>query len=260
MRALAGITLATALLAGCAGDAALSGWTEALPQAGVRSGDALLSQARKSLRGGVLSEEHEAAILASAAPEHARARRVLEAMRTPVGTAAEPVDAHASTDALDAPRLQLATPRPDAGVPPRRASRAAQSSSSSVRKTRTATPPVPTRTTRTTLNGVGLKRTHQGAALSLSGSGGLVVGIANQPQSGIVRLVMDAEASTAALRSRPKVTGAKVTGVRRTGKTVFVTLALDPGWSLRGIVRTRGGARVDPVSYTHLTLPTTPYV
>ena len=90
-----------------------------------------------------------------------------------------------------------------------------------------------------------MSTTKKGAALSLRGSGGLVVGVASQPSSGIVRLVMDAEASTGALRSRPRITGARVTGIRRTGKTVFVTLSLDPGWSLRGIVRTRAGARVD---------------
>jgi hypothetical protein len=47
------------------------------------------------------------------------------------------------------------------------------------------------------------------------------------------------------LKARPRVDGARVTGVRRTGRSVFVTLSLDPGWRLGTIVRSSSGARVN---------------
>jgi hypothetical protein len=89
-----------------------------------------------------------------------------------------------------------------------------------------------------------LRKTRSGATLTVHASSGVRVGVASQPGSGIVRLVVEAGADAAALSARPRIEGARVTGVRKTGDSVFVTLALDPGWVLGGIDRFSGGARI----------------
>ncbi len=251
MRSLARWVLSCGISVGLAGcsqaPSQLSRWSAEVDATVRRASDArdLLAAARHSLHDGVLGSEARARLLASADPQHARAQRVLRAMDT-AATSVPPPTPPEPDAGLQAPRIKLATPPPESAeaASPRRAgppSRSATPTASGSSSASKAPAPGP----RATLRGVGLSSTKRGAALSLQGSGGLVVGVANQPRSGIVRLVMDADASTSALSSRPKVTGARVTGVRRTGKTVFVTLSLDPGWSLRGITRTRKGARVD---------------
>ncbi len=189
------------------------------------------------------------ALAASPLPRDRQAARLLAALDAP-GLVAENAPA-ATEDLSDAPRIKMGTAPPEASAPEppvRPASAPASPSPAPATDTPTRTAaPAPARP-KATLEGLGLAPSRNGASLSIKGSGGLVVGVASQPASGIVRLVMEADASTAALRARPKITGARVTGIRRTGKSVFVTLTLDPGWSLRGIVKTRGGARVEFLS------------
>lgn len=199
----------------------------------------LLARARASMHGGALDPAMRAALAASPYPRDRRAARLLAAFDAPEDPQAPDEDDDSpATELADAPRIKMGTQPPaEAPAPPTRPRASAAPAASAP-----ASAPV---RARAKLERVGLSSTTRGAALSLRGSGGLVVGVASQPASGIVRLVMDAEASTGALRSRPRVRGARVTGIRRTGKTVFVTLTLDPGWSLRGITRTRSGARVE---------------
>lgn len=212
----------------------------AAPEAApAEAGSALLARARASLHDGTIDPALRAALAASTDPRDQKAARLLDALDAPSpAVPSEPPEDNSTLEG--APRIKMGTAPPESAPPkPRAASSAAPTPAPK------PTADKPVAKPRATLEGVGLSSNRKGASLSLRGSGGLVVGVASQPQSGIVRLVMDAEASTAALRARPKVTGARVTGIRRTGKSVFVTLALDPGWSLRGIVRTRSGARVD---------------
>ncbi len=197
-------------------------------------GEGLLARARASLRNGEVDPALAASVATSVDPKHRRAAALLAAIEAPADVATPPSTAQEELD--DAPKIKLSTAPPPVEAAP---------TQPAVRGASAPAPPRPAPAARVQLEHVGLAKTKQGASLSLRGSGGLVVGVASQPASGIVRLVVEADASTAALRSRPRVEGARITGIRRTGKSVFVTLALDPGWSLRGIVRTRGGARVD---------------
>ncbi|MBV1860209.1 MAG: hypothetical protein KUG77_17480 [Nannocystaceae bacterium] len=243
------VTLAgmlTLLVAGCQGASALrpmaAGLSGALP---VSTGSMLLARARASVHAGAIDPAMLQALAASTVPRDRQAARLLTALDAPTPTAEDTPEA--PEDLSDAPRIKMGTAPPEA-VATARPVRPAAPPPATVKAS--GTNPAPTSTVaptraRAKLVGLGLKRGRHGVSLSLKGSGGLVVGVASQPASGIVRLVMDAEASTSALRARPTITGARVTAIRRTGKSVFVTLTLDPGWSLRGIVKTRGGARVD---------------
>ena len=242
MRLVPLIIACSLALAGCQGAATVAqpmtaSLADALPEA--PSSD-LLARARASLHGGAIDPAMRAALAASPNPRDRQAARMLAALDAPVPVE-EPPPPPTPGEFGDAPRIKMGTAPPEAPV--RSTPRATSGATSAPAVTKTAAPPPPA--PRARLEKVAMSTTKKGAALSLRGSGGLVVGVASQPSSGIVRLVMDAEASTGALRSRPRITGARVTGIRRTGKTVFVTLSLDPGWSLRGIVRTRAGARVD---------------
>jgi hypothetical protein len=204
----------------------------------VEAVDPLLAAARTAIEGGTLNPELRAALLASNDPAHARAQRILLAMEQERLAAPPPSPA---PSAHTAPTLRVATAPPEP-MPP--TGRAAQVHGGGVVAASAAVnlpPPRP----QAILRAVGLHKAKVGAVLTLSGSSGLVVGVANQPVSGIVRFVMDATADTRALQARPRVAGARVTGVRRTGKSVFVTVSLQPGWRLGRIHRTGSGARVD---------------
>jgi hypothetical protein len=212
----------------------------------VDAGDPLLAAARTAFAGGTLDPEVRAALLASEDPAHARARRILLAMeRERAPAAAPPIDEGPDDDPspLPAPRLRVATPPPEPIV----ASGPLPQPPGPGTAPMGAPPPVVLPPPRPVplLRSVGLQRTKAGAALTLTGSGGLVVGVANQPGSGMVHLVMEASAVEGALRARPRVTGARVTGVRKTGRSVFVTLMLEPGWRLGRIERSASGAKVN---------------
>lgn len=211
----------------------------AMAPAAPTPGDPLLQRAREGIRDGALAAEDEEAVLGSSDPAHARARRILLAMQQPLaddvaddeGPAAdEPTPlvppavgdtpAPIEREATDAPRTEPASPRPS---PPR-------SGSSRVGK-------------------LSLSRTSRGATLTIKGSAKLVVGVANQPSSGIVRIIVEkAEAASSVLTARPSVTGARVTGVRQGRDTLQVTVRLDPGWSLGSVSPFAGGAKVHLVA------------
>lgn len=237
------IVIAT-LLAGCS-DAppSIIAWG---PTLSMQAPDDLLTRARASLASGHVDPQLLVALRAAAAGDAriARAVRILDAIDDPMAEVPEPEPPRGDVP-LDVPRLAVATAPPGPKTTPAassksRSSKSGASSPAATAPKRSAPPAV-----RARLEKLGLSKTSRGAALSLRGSGGLVVGVASQPASGIVRLVMEADAAGSALSSRPKIAGAQVTAVRRTGKTVFVTLSLERGWSLGGIVRTKSGARVD---------------
>ena len=160
--------------------------------------DPLLAAARTAIEGGTLDPEVRAALLASTNPAHARAQRILLAMEQERLVAPPPTPAPTTKAA---PTLRVATAPPEP-VP----RKAAQVRGGGAVPASTATrlpPPKP----QAVLRSVGLQRSKAGAMLTLTGSGGLVVGVANQPVSGIVRFVMDATADTRALQARPRVAG-----------------------------------------------------
>lgn len=243
------VTLAgmlTLLVGGCVGASApvqpiAGGLTEAMP---AQAGSALLARARASLQAGSIDPTMRSALAASTLPRDRQAARLLAALDAPAPSLDE---SPAAPEELSvAPRIKMGTAPPEAVAKPRPVQAATAPPAAKPRSNAASSATAPPKVrSRAKLEGLRLATRRDGASLSLKGSGGLVVGVASQPASGIVRLVMDAEASTSALRARPKITGARVTGIRRTGASVFVTLTLDPGWSLRGIVKTRGGARVD---------------
>ena len=200
-------------------------------------GDPLLTRAREGVRGGALPSEVEAELLASTAPEHARARRVLLAMAEP----AEAAESDASADAEIAPPpiVPPASQDTTAPVPAPKTSSGTSSTSSSPRPT-----PTPSAGP-STVGKLALRSNAKGATLTIAGTSSLVVGVANQPSSGIVRLVVEkAKAKASVLSARPNIEGARITGVRQGQGTIQITLKLDPGWSLGSVSPFSGGARV----------------
>ena len=109
--------------------------------------------------------------------------------------------------------------------------------------------PVRAPKSRADLGALTLKATKRGATLTIAAPSSLVVGVANQPASGLVRLVIEsAQAGSAVLHARPKTEGAEVTGVRQGQGTVQITIRLEPGWSLGSVQPFSGGAKVHLVA------------
>ncbi|MBX7083108.1 MAG: hypothetical protein K1X88_28130, partial [Nannocystaceae bacterium] len=97
----------------------------------------------------------------------------------------------------------------------------------------------------TRLHKLAVARQRGGASLSIAASRGVLVGVASQPEAGLVRLVLDdVVAAPAVLASRPGVAGVRVRDVVATRSSVRITLALEPGWSFAGLQRTGAGAKV----------------
>lgn len=234
---------------------------KAAAEAGAVAGDPLLQRAREGIRAGSLPEEVRAEMLGSTAPEHARAQRVLLAMDAPppgAGGRAEGDDEGSGSDE--------ASRRPPPILPPSEAEAAvlpvpsapgggrseggggsedAKASSSPGSAER----PVRAPKSRADLGALTLKATKRGATLTIAAPSSLVVGVANQPSSGLVRLVIEsAQAGSAVLHARPKTEGAEVTGVRQGQGTVQVTIQLEPGWSLGSVQPFSGGAKVHLVA------------
>lgn len=204
------------------------------------AGDPLLTRAREGVREGALPSDIEAELLASTAPEHARARRVLLAMTQP----ADVSEADPPADAEIAPPPIVPTSSQDttAPVPAPRTSTSGTSGTSS--KSSPTPRPVPSAGP-STVGKLAFKRSTKGATLTIAGTSSLVVGVANQPSSGIVRLVVEkAKAKTSVLTARPKIEGARITGVRQGQGTIQITLKLEPGWTLGSVSPFSGGARV----------------
>lgn len=252
------------LLAGGCGDEASP--PDATAPSGARvtaeegvAGDPLLRRAREGIRAGELPPAERAEVLGSAAPEHARARRVLLAMvEPPPGVGDERGDAAAGRidDAGDRPPPILPPADPGAvpePVEPAQGDRTGGTGSPGGSEAASNSPaserPVRAPKARADLGGLSLKATSRGATLTIAAPSSLVVGVANQPASGIVRLVIEsAEARSAVLHARPSTEGAAVTGVRQGQGTVQITIRLEPGWSLGSVQPFSGGAKVHLVA------------
>src|SRR5690606_25717929 len=217
------------------------------PEASDAAGDPLLARARASVVDGRIAPEVAAEITSSEAPVHARARRILavmDAVEEPEGPASDDVGGD------DVPAI--VAPPPGAGdldVPPIPTS-ADEPRTAAGAATREEEPaPVAASTRgrgeRGTLTRMALSGRGKGATLTLFASGGVLVGVANQRDSKIVRLVVETDRATnEVLAARPRMDGVRVTNVRRASGSVFVTLELQEGWSLGKIERFSGGARV----------------
>lgn len=209
------------------------------------AGDPLLAQAREGIREGELPEALRSAVIGSTAPEHARARRVLLAMEDAGADA--PTEPEAAAD--ERPRPPPILPPgsgdavPEVAAPERPAMRDAAGSGSGSAE-RPARPKG-----RADLGGLTLRTSKRGATLTIAAPSSLVVGVANQPSSGLVRLVIEsAQAGSAVLHARPRVEGAAVTSVRQGQGTVQITVTLEPGWTLGSVQPFSGGAKVHLVA------------
>ncbi|MCH9688721.1 MAG: hypothetical protein K0V04_45235 [Deltaproteobacteria bacterium] len=249
-RASSGAVLwALTLGVGCGGPSSVSSEAaetpapSAAPAKTVDAGDPLLRDARAGIRDGVLPDPLRQQVMTSTDPAHARAKRVLHAMDAPTeGTV--PTE---SADTLVPPPI---LPVDDEGAPTAEVPTSGTGASSSP-KTPTKTPKPASRppAAGARVGKVSLRASKRGATMTLSAPSSLVVGIANQPRSGLVRLVIEsARAAPAVLTARPSIEGATVTGVRQGQGTIQITLRLDPGWTLGSVKPFSGGARVHLVA------------
>jgi hypothetical protein len=215
------------------------------------AGDPLLSQAREGIREGMLPEPLRAEVLGSTAPAHARARRVLLAMADPGLGSSEEGSSEADDAGVDDGR-----PRPPPILPPADSAAVPEpvaTADATPGKATAPSEPTDARPARpkahAELGGLALRASKGGATLTIAASSSLVVGVANQPSSGIVRLMIDAaDAGTSVLTARPRTEGAAVTGVRKGQGTVQITVKLEPGWSLGSVQPFSGGAKVHLVA------------
>lgn len=212
-------------------------------------GDPLLSRARDGIRDGSLPEPLLAEVLGSTAAAHARAQRVLLAMSAPPPGAGDGSEHHGSEDG------EGERPRPPPLLPPDETGSGPEVAASTDRPvvSEPASSPASERPVRgkgrADLGGLSLKASKRGATLTIAAPSSLVVGVANQPASGIVRLVIEsAQASAGVLHARPRTDGAAVTGVRQGQGTVQITIRLEPGWSLGSVQPFSGGAKVHLVA------------
>ena len=210
-------------------------------------GDPLLARARGSIRDGVIATGLVGEIQASEDPAHARAKRLLAAMATPVSEEPEPEPA-SDGPSLQAPALPTAagdTPSVPAGDSGSKTTPSSSTGSGATPVPSEADDPPPKSSSRASVSSLKLRKAKRGATLELRGTGKLVVGTANQLSSGVVHLVVDkAKASGSVASARPSMGGVKVTGVRVGQGTLQITLQLEPGWSLGAIKPFGGGTRV----------------
>ncbi len=202
-------------------------------------GDPLLVRARQGITQGHLDPGVEAELTGSTAPAHARARRILLAMAQPpvMGDAPPEPSADASLRPPPIVAQDDTVPSVAAGNP-----RPSTSGTGTKPKPSTSTPKP---RVSAQVRRLSMKSTSRGATLTIAAPSSLVVGVANQPSSGIVRLVIEkAQAGSSVLTTRPKMVGAAVTAVRQGKDTVQITLRLDPGWRLGSVKPFSGGAKV----------------
>jgi hypothetical protein len=212
-------------------------------------GDPLLARARASIENGRIDPDVRAEILASTAPEHARARALILAMeRAPAGADEAGDDDGKAMPAVVAPLpagedAPIGVGSPVAVKPPPGAE-AVPAVPPPSSQTPTL-PPLP-KGVSATLTKLALAPRSGGATLVMEASSGVLVGVASQPASGLVRLVVEsASALPKVLSGRPRLAGVRVTDVVKGKNTVIVTLELEDGWSYGGVKRTSGGARVE---------------
>lgn len=251
------LVLAGLLAGGCGDDAspmaAAAPGAVAEGSAEALAGDPLLRRAREGIREGDLPPAERAEVLGSPAPAHARARRVLLAMAEPPPGAGEVRSGDEPPPADDAggrpppilpPAEPGALPEPAAPARDGRAEAGGRSEGTPVASPASERP-VRSPKARADLGGLSLAASKRGATLTIAAPSSLVVGVANQPASGIVRLVIEsAQASSGVLHARPSTDGAAVTGVRQGQGTVQITIRLEPGWSLGSVQPFSGGAKV----------------
>jgi len=240
----------------------VGGGAEVSPKASAEpravAGDPLLQRAREGIRAGMLPEALQAEMLGSTAPEHARAQRVLLAMNEPSPGVEDPAeDDEGSDDARLRPPPILPPSEVEAAtlpVPAGAGGERSEGGGDRAEGTKASGPastdrPVRTPKLRADLGGLTLKSSKRGATLTIAAPSSLVVGVANQPASGLVRLVIEsAQAGSAVLHARPKTDGAEVTGVRQGQGTVQITIRLEPGWSFDSVQPFSGGAKVHLVA------------
>jgi hypothetical protein len=227
---------------GAAGASAPRAALDAEPQAGAMSSDPLLADARSQIRGGKLPGEIARTLMDSDDPAHQRARRLLEVM---FGEADLDADAPEAEPAGVAPIVPPKIAEEGQGGAPPVPEAQPDGSTVEVTSKRNVKSSARASGGRASLSALSLQESARGATLTLHASGGVVVGVANQPRSGIVRLVVEASGAAAkVLSARPRAGGARVTGVRAGTNSVIVTIELDPGWSLGNIERTSSGARI----------------
>ncbi|MCA9708557.1 MAG: hypothetical protein KDK70_22095 [Myxococcales bacterium] len=215
-------------------------------------GDPLLARARAGIRGGRLPAALEAEVLGSTAEAHARAQRILRAMAaSPEGGHGSEGDSGAGEVAAVEPAAEVALRPPplavaEEGVPgPEPTGGRTPASGGGGSRVARPTPSPERAGGEVRVSALSLRPTARGATLTLAAPSSLVVGVANQPASGIVRLVIEsAQAGGSLLTARPRVDGATVTAVRQGQGTVQITLRLDPGWRLGKVQPFSGGARV----------------
>lgn len=251
---LRGCTLALAwLVMGC-GDADPTARVEEPRAAAAEEpspvGDPLLARARDGIRDGSLPEPLLAEVLGSTAAAHARAQRVLLAMAVPLPGTGDGSQHHGPEDGEgERPKPPPLLPPGEARPEPEVAASTDRPAVSEPPKSPASERPVRAPKLRADLGGLSLKATSRGATLTIAAPSSLVVGVANQPASGIVRLVIEsAEARSAVLHARPSTEGAAVTGVRQGQGTVQITIRLEPGWSLGSVQPFSGGAKVHLVA------------
>lgn len=229
-------------------------------------GDPRLSQARAGIRDGRLAPDDERALRESSTPAHARARRILQAMAEPGGAEGEGAESDAEPVADASLRPPPIAPEDDETTPavPRGAGSERSTSSASAggggsvrgggdggRSDEGRSDEGRSdgggraRASASAVRKLAMRSTSGGAVLTIAAPSSLVVGVANQPQSGLVRLVIEkAQAGGGVLSTRPSVEGATVTAVRQGKDTVQITLRLDPGWRFGSVKPFSGGARV----------------
>lgn len=216
--------------------------------AAAAAGDPLLQRAREGIRDGLLPAPLEAEVLDSSAPAHARARRVLLAMADPSG-GIETQDELAPGEAAPDARLQPPPILPPADIETASDTAVVPTKTGGAAKTKTKPLAATPSRGRADLGALALRSTKRGATLTIAAPSSLVVGVANQPASGLVRLVIEsARANAGVLGARPKTDGAAVTGVRQGQGTVQITVQLEPGWTLGSVQPFAGGAKVHLVA------------
>ena len=213
-------------------------------------GDQLLMQARYSMVAGSIDAELQQKILASDLPEHARARRILLAMEREGAGLADP-DAKPEPEP---PRPGVAIPAsgqvpqikaPAPGIEPTEVKTApkkggtAPASSTSTSGTSgggaTSGGGEDSTPTLSVLTRLSLRGSADEVTLHLNAADRIVMGMAEQPQSGMLRLVVEsAGALPGFLQARPEAHGVKVIDVRRGDDTVQISIQMEEGWRPKG--------------------------
>jgi hypothetical protein len=214
---------------------------QAPPEATAKQkGDPLLVEARHSMVAGSISPPLMSQLLDSEDPAHARARRILDGMEregTVVPDAPKPKKGQAPSPipaSGDVPKIRPPDPsieptevKTDGSAPPKKKKEAKPAGGGSGDDSQAPRLSVLTR--------LSLKGSPDRVTLRLNAADRVVMGMAEQPQSGLLRLVVEsAGALPGFLQSRPEAHGVKVVDVRRGSDTVQISIQMEPGWRPQG--------------------------